>query len=152
MLNQISGYLWAHSCGYINLAIKVNSPDHLKDVIYLFLERGKGREEERERNINVWLPLTCPIPITWPVTQACALTRTQTGDPLVHRPELNPLSCTSQGNSLDFLKKLINTLGFMYKNNKHILKQLTIQESSTYAIKNNLCLLYVFPCGHLSWY
>ena len=24
-----------------------------KDFIYLFLERGEGREEERERNINV---------------------------------------------------------------------------------------------------
>ena len=29
----------------------------LKDFIYLFLERGEGREKERERNINVWLPL-----------------------------------------------------------------------------------------------
>ena len=28
-----------------------------KDFIYLFLERGEGREKERERNINVWLPL-----------------------------------------------------------------------------------------------
>ena len=43
----------------------------LKDFIYLFLERG--REGERERNINVWLPLTCPPPRTWPTTQACAL-------------------------------------------------------------------------------
>ena len=25
----------------------------LKDVIYLFLERGEGREKERERNIDV---------------------------------------------------------------------------------------------------
>ena len=31
-----------------------------KDFIYLFLERRKGREKERERNINVWLPLTGP--------------------------------------------------------------------------------------------
>ena len=28
-----------------------------KDFIYLFLDRGVGREKERERNINVWLPL-----------------------------------------------------------------------------------------------
>ena len=28
-----------------------------------------------ERNINVWLPLTCPYPLlgTWPATQTCAL-------------------------------------------------------------------------------
>ena len=31
-----------------------------KDVIYLFLSRGEGREKERERNINVWLPLMHP--------------------------------------------------------------------------------------------
>ena len=28
--------------------------------LYLFRERGEGREEE-ERNINVWLPLACPL-------------------------------------------------------------------------------------------
>ena len=31
-----------------------------KDFVYLFLERGKGREKERERNIHVWLPLARP--------------------------------------------------------------------------------------------
>ena len=30
------------------------------DFIYLFLERGEGREKQRESNINVWLPLTWP--------------------------------------------------------------------------------------------
>ena len=56
-----------------------------------------GRKGERERNINVWLPLMHPHLGTWPTTQACALTGNQTGDPLVRRPELNPLSHTSQG-------------------------------------------------------
>ena len=45
-----------------------------KDLIYLFLERGGGREKERETNINVWLPLTWPPLETRPTTQACALT------------------------------------------------------------------------------
>ena len=27
---------------------------------YLFLEKGEGREKERERTINVWLPAMCP--------------------------------------------------------------------------------------------
>ena len=36
--------------------------------IFLFLERGVGREKERERNIDQ-LPLACQ-----PTTQACALT------------------------------------------------------------------------------
>ena len=30
----------------------------LKGFIYLFLERGERREKKKERNINVWLPLT----------------------------------------------------------------------------------------------
>ena len=44
------------------------------DFICLFLERGEGREKERERNINVWLPLAHPLLGTWSTTQACALT------------------------------------------------------------------------------
>ena len=64
---------------------------------YLFLERGEGREEEKERNLNVWLLLTHPQPGTRPTTQACVLTRNQTHDPLVHRLALNPLSHTNQG-------------------------------------------------------
>ena len=35
--------------------------------IYLFLKRGEGKEKEkkRETNINVWLPLVCPLMETW---------------------------------------------------------------------------------------
>ena len=57
---------------------------------------GRG-ERKRGRDINVWLPLMCPLMGTWPITQACALTRNRTGDPLVCRLALNPLSHTSQG-------------------------------------------------------
>ena len=49
-----------------------------KDFIYFFLDRGEGREKERERNIRVWLPLTRPPLGTWPATQACALTGNRT--------------------------------------------------------------------------
>ena len=63
---------------------------------YSFIYRG-GREGERERNINVWLPLSCPLVGTRPATQAHALTGNGTGDPLVGRQALNPLSHTSQG-------------------------------------------------------
>ena len=73
-----------------------------KDFIYLFLERGEGRQKERDRNINVWLPLARPLLGTSPATQACALTGNQTSDPLLHSPVLNPLSHTSQGSSLYF--------------------------------------------------
>ena len=68
-----------------------------KGFIYLFIfrERG-GRKKNRERNINVWLPLACPQLGIWPATQACALTGNQTSDPLVRRLALNPLSHTRQ--------------------------------------------------------
>ena len=30
-----------------------------KNIYIFFVERGEGKEKKRERNINVWLPLTC---------------------------------------------------------------------------------------------
>ena len=65
-------------------------------IIYLFFREEERREKERERNINEWLPLIHPLLRTWPTTQACALTRNRTGNPLVLRPAFNPLSYTSQ--------------------------------------------------------
>ena len=67
----------------------------------LFLERGEGREKERERNINVWLPLAHPLLGTWPATQAYTLTGNRTSDPLVHGPALSPLSHTSRDSLVD---------------------------------------------------
>ena len=52
----------------------------LKDFVYLFLERG--RKGERERSINVWLPVVCPLLGAWPAAQPCALTGSQTGGPV----------------------------------------------------------------------
>ena len=75
----------------------------LKDFIYLFSERGEGREKERERNVNVWLSLACPPLGIRLATQACALTGNRTSDPMVCRLALNPLSHTSQGNAASFL-------------------------------------------------
>ena len=73
-----------------------------QDFIYLFLERGDGKETTKERNINVWLPLGQPLLETWHATRACALTGNRTCNHLVHRLTLNPLSHTSQGSG--FLK------------------------------------------------
>ena len=51
---------------------------YLKNIYSFILEKGggreKGREEQRERNINVWLLVARPQPGTWPATQTCALT------------------------------------------------------------------------------
>ena len=73
-----------------------------KDFTYLFLQTGEAGKKERERSINVWLPLVHPLLETWPATQACALTGNGTSDPLVRRPALNPLSHTSQGSEAIF--------------------------------------------------
>ena len=65
--------------------------------VFIFRDRGReGKEKERERNIIVWLPVMCPHLGTWPATQACALTGNRTGNPLVCRPVLSPLSYTMQ--------------------------------------------------------
>ena len=44
----------------------------------------------------MWLLLASPHRGTWPAPQACALTGNRTGDPLVCRLALSPLSHTSQ--------------------------------------------------------
>ena len=59
---------------------------------YLFIEREEGREKEIERET-----LMCERYTDWPATQAGALTGNRTGDLLVCRLALNPLSHTSQG-------------------------------------------------------
>ena len=61
-----------------------------------------------ERNINVWLPLTHPLLGTWPTTQACALIGNRTGNPLVLRPALSPLSHTSQDVMFGFQEKKVH--------------------------------------------
>ena len=69
-----------------------------KKIFYLFIFRERRREGEREgEKHQCVVALACPSLGIWPATQACALTGYQTGDPLVCRPVLNPLSYTSQG-------------------------------------------------------
>ena len=83
---------------------------------YLFTFKERGREGERDRNINVWLPLACPLLGTWPTIQACALTGNWTGDPLVLRPALNPRSHTTQGRTsfLFMAEKELHCVAIVY--------------------------------------
>ena len=76
---------------------KLSEPLLFKDYIYLFLDRGEGREKERERHVIVWLPLMCSLLGIWSTIQACALTGNWTSVPLVCRLALNLLNHTSQG-------------------------------------------------------
>ena len=57
--------IWISYC-FLKLHLK-------KNFIYLFLDPGAARDKERERNINVWLPLMCSLLGTRPGAQACAL-------------------------------------------------------------------------------
>ena len=77
----VSGFLGYNPSSVITGPKSCSVFTFFKDFVYLFLERGEGREKEREKNINVWLPLTHPLLGTWPATQACALTVNRTGDP-----------------------------------------------------------------------
>ena len=74
---------------------------------HLFLDRGEGREKERERCINVWLLLVRPLLRTWPTTQTWALSGNWTSDCLVCRLVLNPLSHTIQGHNWSLLRFLV---------------------------------------------
>ena len=70
----------------------------------------EGREKQRERNIDQLLLIHTPTR-TELTTQACALTRDQTGDlSLCRMTTPNPLSHTSQGRRGVFLRAFISTL------------------------------------------
>ena len=70
----------------MDIVVMVN---FFEGFIYLFLERGEGREKERERNIDQ-VPLTPSHPGTWLTTQTCTPTENQTSDLYVCRMMPNP--------------------------------------------------------------
>ena len=90
------GQILPNSCGFGDMVLFL-SFFFLRKILFNFRERGERKEKKQERNTNVWLPLVHPLLGTWPITHTCALTGNWTGDPLVHKPALNPLSHTSQG-------------------------------------------------------
>ena len=66
------------------------------------MEKNKDKKE-RERNINVWLPLAHPQLGAWPATQACALTGNRTSNLSVP----GALNHTSQGSCIFYNNKNI---------------------------------------------
>ena len=110
---------------FLNIFIPINPVISLVEIYYnkitksffsqkiLFIFRQRGKRGGRERNINVWLPLTCPLLVTWPTTQARDLTGNWTCDPLVHRPVLNPLSYTSQTKWLNLHAHVYLTVAYV---------------------------------------
>ena len=65
-------------------------------ILFIFRQRGREGERDGEKHQCVVASCTSLLGI-WSATQACALTGNRTGNPLVCRPALNPLSHTSQG-------------------------------------------------------
>ena len=106
-------YFLSHWCSSpsfspsLPLSLKINLKFFFKGFIhYLFLEWGEGKEIERGRNSNVWLPLTHRPLGTQPATQASAPTRNSTGNSppptCCSQSSLNPLSHTSWGSLCNF--------------------------------------------------
>ena len=82
----------------------------LKKILFIFREREREGEREGEKHQCVLVFFMHPLLGTWPTTWACALTGNRTGNPLGHRPTLNPLSYTSQGYK-NILKDEYNNAG-----------------------------------------
>ena len=114
----------------------------------LFTFRERGREGERERNID-WLPLTHPQFRTRPTTQACAPTGNWTCNPLVHRPVLNPLSHTNQGQKLLFLWQSFPLLDLVISRNYQ--KQVQFFSSQVSDTKRITSKQLVFIVGSLAF-
>ena len=66
-------------------------------IFYLFIFRVSGSEGERKRETLLGCLLYAPLPGIKPETQACALTRNPTDNPLLCKMTPNQLSYTSQG-------------------------------------------------------
>ena len=75
----------------MNIFIRARDIFFLK--LYLFLERGEGREKEGEKHPLV----ACPQPGVLVCNPGMYPDQNQTSNLSVHRPALNPLSYTSQG-------------------------------------------------------
>ena len=96
---KVTQVQWFLNVFYLRTSLSLSL---FKDFVYLFLERG-GRMRKRERETSVCgcfssAPPPSPRPPrTWPTTQACVSTGNWTGNSLVPRPMLNPMSHTSQG-------------------------------------------------------
>ena len=114
---------WSSTTSWTTHIPRQDSPSSL-----IFTFRQRGREGERERNIDVWLPLTHSVLGTQPTTQEYTLTGNLSGDPLVHRLALNPLATpTRAGFGLSIITLLMLRLSTLLWLLIQILKSLQVQ-------------------------
>ena len=86
---------------------------------YLLIFRERRREGEGEKQQCIWSPLAQPLLGTQPATQAYALTGNQTGNPLICRLVLSPLSHIIQGETGFFLPPRYFCLQIILKAHTH---------------------------------
>ena len=93
----------------------MSSSSFFLKIVFIYFRDGEG-VRKKGRETSMCGCLSC-APCWRPglLTQACALTGSQTWDPLVCRLELNPLSHTSQGENV-FLKYFVHQLKFWLLN------------------------------------
>ena len=64
MLSFVTGYFYSAQHFQYSFMLKHVSVVHFfffKDFIYVLLERGEASKKDKERNIDVWLPLMWPL-------------------------------------------------------------------------------------------
>ena len=76
--------------------------------IDLFIFREREREGEREGNLNVQLPPTCPIVGTWPTTQAMCPDWESNRQPFGLQACAQPTELHQPGQKSDFFKELVH--------------------------------------------
>ena len=84
---------------FIFLVALVNGipPQFLNMILFIYFQRERMGERKGGRETSMCGCLSHGLPLgTWTENQACALTGNLTGNPLVCRPALNPLSYTSR--------------------------------------------------------
>ena len=102
---------------------------------YLFLKGGREGEGEGEKHQSV---VASHVPPTGDLAhnQACALTGNRSSNHLVHRPVLNPLSYTSQGQIPIFVRHI---MAFTLLNN--------VPSFENVCIHTYMCIyLYITMC------
>ena len=105
-------------CYYQKMYLSILS--FFKRFFVYFEGEGKGREK-RGRASSICGCLSCVPPLgTLPIAQTCVPTENQTSNPLLPSLVLNPLSHTSQGNSLLFWLYFLFHLIWVFKFVNHV--------------------------------
>ena len=111
---------------FLDLDAKIKASIVMVDLKFLFIYFQREKKGGRKKHQHVVASWVSPPSETQPATQACALTGNWTGDPLVRRPALNPLSHTNQGLMVDVLKRMTELTNKNFIKKFHLRKMFTL--------------------------